>query len=386
MLVSIQSFVAVYRPTLRYKENLSMYACTQVNLTTLLYHPILCNSTQIAHHFHNSLMKLIFCYSGYIHWCSVLSITGLRHIPVILRGVTPDSFRYMMEHQEVESIEFMSSDATTEQVEAIFHGLRYNTSLHELDIPSTRPPVDMSILSASLTVNNTLRDLTLSCDLDDHAMEQLSVGLRANRSVTKLKLRVCITDTGVHHLATMLAANRTIRELRLSSDHKKFISDHAIEQLSAGLRANKSVTILILNCHITDAGVQHLATMLAVNNTLRNVHLSSTSISDNGVCHLSRALQNNSSVTHLFLINNKFITNTGAVALGEMLRVNKSLRVINLRNTSVGEEGATALMEGLQHNQVLNELWLPQGLKEYCKKHTLYGSVKSTKFEFLLKF
>ena len=230
-----------------------------------------------------------------------------------------------MKHQGVESIEFKRGGATTEQVEAIFQELKYNTSLHELKIPRTKPPVDMSILSALLTVNNTLQALTLmSYDRDDHVMEQLSSGLRANISVTKLKLDFCITDTGVQHLATILAVNATLQELDLS-------------------------------CVTTD----------------------------NVVSHLSLSLQHNSSVTDLDLSYNSYITNMGAVALGEMLRVNKSLRKLNLCRTSVGEEGATALMEGLQHNQVLNELWLPQRLEEYCKKHTLYGSVKSTiKFGF----
>ena len=283
-----------------------------------------------------------------------------------------------MERQGVESIEFMSGDATTEQVEAVFQGLRYNTSLHELHVPCTKSPVDISILTALLTVNHTLRDLTLRYDLDDHEMEQLSAGLRANRSVTRLTLH--FTDTGVQHLVTMLAANRTIHELNLSSAFNDRISDHGIEQLSAGLRANRLVTKLTLQCDITDTGAQHLATMLAVNVTLQKLDLSIASITDNGVSHLSRALQHNSSVTHLDLSYNESITNTGTVALGEMLKVNKSLRELNLYGTSVGEEGATALMEGLQHNQVLNELWLPWGLKEYCLNHKLYDSVKRTNF------
>ena len=301
-----------------------------------------------------------------------------------------------MEHQGVENIEFGWGIVTPEQVEAVFQGLRYNTSLHELHVPHIRSPVDMSILSASLTVNNTLRDLTLEDDLDDYAMKQLSAGLQANRSVTELTLQCHITDTGAQHLATMLAANRTMQELNLSSPYSDRISDHGMEQLSAGLRANKSVTKLKLHCHITDTGAHHFATMLAVNVTLQELDLSSTSITDKGVIHLSRALQHNSNVTHLMLSHNnsitithmeaveywESITNTGAVALSEMLKVNKSLRVLNLCGTLVGEEGATALMEGLQHNQVLKELWLPEGLEEYCKKHTLYASVKSTKFEF----
>ena len=281
-----------------------MYACTQSEFNLLLFY-----------------VNLV-TYMG--HGCSVLSLIGLSHTEVTLRGVTPDSFRYMMEHQGVERIKFEWGDPTTEQLEAIFQGLRHNTTLHELNIPRTRPPVDMSILSASLTVNNTLQYLFLRCDLDDHAMKQLSAGLRANRSVTKLTLR----------------------------------------------------------CRITDTGVQHLATMLAVNATLQVLDLYHGSITDKGVGHLSRALQHNSSVTHLNLPYIKSITNMGAVTLGEMLRVNKSLRDLYLHGTSVGKERATALMEGLQHNQVLNKLTLPQGLKEYCIKHKLYDSVKNTKFEF----
>ena len=270
----------------------------------------------------NSLITIILRYSGYIHECSVLSLTGLGHNEVTLKGVTPDSCRYVMEREGVENIRW--GNATPEQVEAVFQGLRNNTSLHELTVPHTQPPVDMCILSASLTVNNTLRYLILEDDLDDHATELLSTGLLVNRSVTRLKL----------------------------------------------------------HCRVTDTGVQHLGRMLVVNATLRKLDLSHASITDNGVSHLSRALQHNSSVTHLDLSYNKSITNTGAVALGEMLRVNKSLRELNLCGTSVEEVGATALMEGLQHNQVLNELWLPWELKEYCKKHKLYGSVKSRMFKF----
>ena len=326
-------------------------------------------------------------------FASIEHLFGHRHNCVTLTGVTADIFRVVMEQQLVEDIAFQYY-VTTEQLESLFQGLRSNTTLRRLKVPHTQSPVDMSILSASLTVNNTLQDLTLSCDLDDHAMEQLSAGLRANESVTKLTLWCGITNTGAQHLATMLAANRTLEELNLSSVFSGHFSDravldiqrihgmysllsgHAMEQLSAGLRANRSVTRLTLQCGITDTGVHHLATMLAVNTTLQELHLSSTSITDNVVSHLSQALQLNSSVTHLDLSHNEFITSTGAVALGEMLRVNKSLRELNLQGTSVRQEGANALVEGLQYNHMLNELWLPRGLEEYCKNHKLYGSVK----------
>ena len=206
---------------------------------------------------------------------------------------------------------------TPEQLEAIFQGLK-RTSLRELEVPSTSSPVNMSTLSDLLTANNTLQVLVLRHDLDDRAMELLSAALRVNRSLHRLRLRCIVTDTGAQHLATMLTANTTLQKLELSF----------------------------------------------------------SSISDIEIHHLSEALKHNSSLEDLDLHYNKCITNTGAVTLSEMLLVNKSLKSLNLYETSVGEEGAAALMESLLHNQVLLRLRLPRELKTYYEQHVLYARVK----------
>ena len=207
-------------------------------------------------------------------------------------------------------------NVTPEQLEGIFQGLRRNTTLRELSVPFTPSLVHMSTLSASLTVNNTLQVLELRHYLDDHAMELLSAALRVNKSV--------------HRLA--------------------------------------------LGC--TDTGAQYLATMLTANTTLQTLELSFSLISDTGILHLSEALKHNNSLTDLELRYNEHITNTGAVALSKMLLVNKSLKSLDLWGTSVGEEGAAALMESLLHNQVLTVLNLPTELKTYCEQHVLYARVK----------
>ena len=247
---------------------------------------------------------------------SLFVLTGLSHSKVVLIGLTPDGIKYLMEHQMIEGIEDCM-DVTPEQQEAIFQGLRSNTSLRELDISFTLSPVNMSALSASLTINNTLQSLRLRCCLDDHAIELLSA-----------------------------------------------------------LRVNRSLHTLELSCTVTDTGAQHLATMLTANTTLKELDLSSLTISDTGILHLSEALKHNSSVKKLSFRYNKHITNTGAVALSKMLLVNKSLKNLTLYGTSVGEEGAAALMESLLHNQVLTRLVLPRKLRTYCKQHKLYARVK----------
>ena len=247
-----------------------------------------------------------------------LVLTELSRSHVMLKGVTPDIYQYLMDQQLVEDIRFMYG-TTSDQLQTVFQRLRNNSSLITLHVPSTSSPVNMSALSASLTVNNNLQDLILDCDLDDNAMELLSAGLGDNKSVCTLTLTHGVTDTEARYLAIMLTRNTALQYLDLS------------------------------NSLITDTGIHHL----------------------------SEALKRNNSLTDLVLYDNKRITNTGAVALSKMLLVNKSLKRLHLRDTSVGEEGASALMESLLYNQVLTELTLPLELEMYCEQHYLFYGVQN---------
>ena len=107
------------------------------------------------------------------------------HSEVTLTGLTPDGIKYLIEHQMIQGIERFMCE-TPEQLEAISQQTRSNISLRELVIFFTPSPVNMSTLSASLTVNNTPQSLRLQCDLDDHAIELLSAALRVNRSLHRL--------------------------------------------------------------------------------------------------------------------------------------------------------------------------------------------------------
>ena len=55
----------------------------------------------------------------------------------------------------------------------------------------------------------------------------------------------------------------------------------------------------------------------------------------------------------------------GATAFAEMLFINKSLKVLDLRNDSIGEEGTQKLIDSLRHNTRVKELWLPVKYKSY---------------------
>ena len=211
----------------------------------------------------------------------------------------------LIKQEQVVSVDMR--DASAEQVEEVFWELTNNTSLYKLSVESTSLTAEsMATLSVSLADNSTPPYLILwHCDLDDYAVEKLSEALDINASVNSL--------------------------------------------------------VLASNPRITDTGASHLAAMLTVNNTLQYLDLSNCSISDIGVQHLSRELQGNDSIIELVLSYNEAITDTGAVALSEMLLVNKSLKRLHLLGTSVGEEGAAALQESMQQNDTVT-IWVSNNL------------------------
>ena len=173
-------------------------------------------------------------------------------------------------------------------------------------------------------------------------VEEVFQGLRSFVSLHDLFIdSTLLTANNMATLSSSLTINKSLHRLILLDCN---LDDHAVQQLSAGLHMNNSLIGLDLssNPRITDTGVRHLADMLTVNNTLQ----------------------------YLLLSYNDAITNAGAVSLSNMLMVNKSLSTLYLEGTSIGEEGADALMESVLHNEVVTEVWLPDELVEYCMSYT----------------
>ena len=85
---------------------------------------------------------------------------------------------------------------------------------------------------------------------------------------------------------------------------------------------------------------------------------------------LANSLHDNNTMRELFIDLRKVPTKmgtVGAMALSEMLKVNRSLTKLTLWNDkSLGETGARALINSLQYNNTLEHLELPE---RYRRKH-----------------
>ncbi|KAG9061306.1 hypothetical protein KI688_007284 [Linnemannia hyalina] len=98
-----------------------------------------------------------------------------------------------------------------------------------------------------------------------------------------------------------------------------------------------------------------LAETLKTNSTLTTLNLRDNSIGDNGAQALSAALKINSTLTILDLGHNS-IGDNGAQALSEALNTNSTLTTLNLYINSITDNGAKALSEALKTNSTLTTL------------------------------
>ena len=237
---------------------------------------------------------------------------------------------------------------------------------------------------SSGTVNTTLEHVDLSdCRIGPAGAQHLAQALCVNTSVKTLKLSVNPLgdeNEGAKTLAEILGGNRadssgtvntTLEYIDLSVCR---IGPAGAQCLAQALRVNTSVkTLKLLNNPLDDEGANALAEMLGgygsknsgtVNTTLEYIDLSVCRIGPAGAQCLAQALRVNTSVKTLKLLNNP-LDDEGAKALAELLggygsknsgTVNTTLEHIDLRNCSIGHDGAQRLAQALCVNTSVKTL------------------------------
>ncbi|ORX48447.1 hypothetical protein BCR36DRAFT_354816 [Piromyces finnis] len=99
------------------------------------------------------------------------------------------------------------------------------------------------------------------------------------------------------------------------------------------------------------------ANMLQVNTTLKVLQLRNASFGDTGVALIAKALQTNHVLERLE-INNCCTAEYGSHALAESLKINKSLQTLNLSQNPLSDRGGIAIVNALQENSTLKALIL----------------------------
>ncbi|KAL0229393.1 hypothetical protein GEMRC1_014010 [Eukaryota sp. GEM-RC1] len=92
-----------------------------------------------------------------------------------------------------------------------------------------------------------------------------------------------------------------------------------------------------------------LAKALKVNSSIKMLEIVKAEIGDSEVNELAEALKTHSSLMRLFLFENH-IGDLGAIALANILKENTVIHELDLSKNNIGDEGAMALAEALDIN------------------------------------
>lgn len=119
-------------------------------------------------------------------------------------------------------------------------------------------------------------------------------------------------------------------------------------QVTHALRSNSQVRSLMLGTNaIGDVGAQAVAELATVNPGIEVLYLGCNNIGPEGADHLRSALADDASkVTGLWLKRNP-LGPEGAVRIAHMLHGNRSLRILDLVNTDLRDDGVEAVVHGV---------------------------------------
>jgi len=133
------------------------------------------------------------------------------------------------------------------------------------------------------------------------------------------------------------------------------ISDDGVSETAKFIRDNPFVKYLDLRGNNIQAkGAIALANGIKLNRSLRSLNLKWNSIGrdPSGVSALCDALKSNLTIGHVDVRNNR-INNIGAKHLAEMLKANTTITHLDLSWNDLGVDGGIALLDGLKRNQTL---------------------------------
>ncbi|XP_057178319.1 leucine-rich repeat-containing protein 34 isoform X3 [Triplophysa rosa] len=177
----------------------------------------------------------------------------------------------------------------------------------------------------------------------------LAKSLHKNKSLRKLRMTGNkIGNKGAMQLAAMLQINATFEEVDVSDCD---LTTQSVIAFAIVLNNNRRICAINISrpllFSLQEETTEHMAHMLMVNKTLRELHMGKHGMTDTGVDRLCEALKMNSSLRYLDLRCNR-ITRDGARCLSEVLKQNSTLEILDLSSNCIEDDGAVYLSEAIK--------------------------------------
>mmetsp|Transcript_1248 Transcript_1248/g.1816 ORF Transcript_1248/g.1816 Transcript_1248/m.1816 type:complete len:499 (+) Transcript_1248:242-1738(+) len=221
---------------------------------------------------------------------------------------------------------------------------------------------------------SSLEELYLSnCNIPSTSASTIGQFLSTDEKLKKLDLsKNKFLCAGLTKILNALDKNQSLSWLDLSdnSDASETDMESCAVALGEVLKVNKSLSYLDFSENdIGNAGAEAIASGLLENTTLRTINVFGQYVLHTGIVALGEMLKSNSSLQvldvgtiHAYLDTNPFPDSQPGVALGQALKQNSTLKQLNLTNFCFGTEDTINLCEGLKVNSGLETLNLYENL------------------------
>ena len=248
---------------------------------------------------------------------------------------------------------------------------------HDGSVRLTRPSVVESEDVISKLIKEQQTEKGWSIHLVSSSPESTTVIINNLNKCKVSKLYIDNTSLDskcVSILSEILKSNRTVKTLWLHLS--SFTS--GIKLVSDGLIFNTTLEeLVLLNVSgTTDEDMPYLSHMLTRNTSLKELDLHNCNITDNSVRYICEGLTKNQTVTMLNISCNHQITSVSTSTIADLIQTTKSLRRLDLNNTSLNDDDIKTICTSLTKNTTIWKLYL-SGKHEECGKNLdIYQVIK----------
>ncbi|XP_072514409.1 leucine-rich repeat-containing protein 34 [Salminus brasiliensis] len=265
----------------------------------------------------------------------------------------------LQENVALQSLDLMCNDIEVLGAERIAKSLHRNVTLKRLRMTGNKIGNKGAMhLASMMQINTSLEELDMSdCDLGTQSLIAFAIVLSNNRTVLSINvsrpLLFSLQEETTVHMARMLAVNQTLRELHMG---KHGMTDSGVERLCEALMLNRTLRYLDLCCNrISRDGVKCLAGVLKENNTLEILDLSSNRIEDDGAVYLSEAIKQPHCKLRALSIPSNNIATTGLLSLTKAMDTNPHLTHIYIWGNRLEEPVCVAFSQLIAKGRLLKE-------------------------------
>eukprot|EP01132_Coremiostelium_polycephalum_P010126 gene10126-12419_t len=188
---------------------------------------------------------------------------------------------------------------------------------------------------------------------EDVAKYVSQVLLSQHPTLTSIDLSmVDLSPDTMEDICTSLKKNNIIKSISFESNE---LGDQGIKDLCDALRDNHSLTSLDLQCCNSDSGLEFIGDLLKGNKSIQILNWSYNPSDYSSVMSLSEGLRKNS-VLHSLSLRSCNIEGWGALSLGDTMKINQTIKYLDVSSNDFSDSGISNLSKNLGEHQSLEYL------------------------------